>query len=266
MSERGTLYSLDPLSLAFDDLAKSDWPSAHATMVYDTSTSAVWVANYRDMVTRIDIQPAPSPPPSDEAAKVAHVTCASDAVTVDAPVVQAQRDGVNFVYEDQSGAWAVELHHESWDYGTAETVPFKDRTEVHATSAIGPGRVTVACLPDAHSSYSRPGVATAEVTVVDPAGFYVPWDLPCGSGDQFRTQVTAPEGAEPSSVVSEVTGVLRTDILERPNYPDSPRYTPTDYIIFREGQAVARTMGSYDVRDGAWHLLINACPGSGITR
>jgi hypothetical protein len=210
-----------------------------------------------------------SPPSSTEfspVALVAHVTCASNAVTVDEPVVQAQENGVHFVYVNESNAWAVEFHHESWDYGTAETVPFKDRPEFHSTSAIGPGRVTIACLPDARSSYWTPGVATTEVTIVDPEGFYVPWDLPCGSGEQFRTQVAAPEDADPSSVVSGVPGVLATDIFKRPNYPNSPRYTATDYIIFRDGQAVARTMGSYDARDGAWHLLVNACPGSGITR
>jgi RNA polymerase sigma-70 factor (ECF subfamily) len=61
MSERGTLSALDPVSLSIDDLAKSGWPSSPATTVYDASIDAVWVANYRGTVSRIDIRPEPDP-------------------------------------------------------------------------------------------------------------------------------------------------------------------------------------------------------------
>ena len=60
MSERGTLYGLDTVSGRIEPLAKSDWPAAHGTVVFDPSSGSVWVANYRDTVTRIDVRPESS--------------------------------------------------------------------------------------------------------------------------------------------------------------------------------------------------------------
>jgi len=197
----------------------------------------------------------------DSAADVAHVVCEKDAVSVKDQVVRGRRDGVHLLVENPGGAWGVDLHHESWAYGTGEGFKLSDEATPD-TSAMGPGTVTVACGPTAHSSYYDSGVPTATLTIVDPAGLYVPWELACGFGDQFRMTIAAGEEEDPVPVVRRVPGVMSTDDLKRPKYPDSPRYGPMEFIVFRDGQGLARFMGSY--YDGEWHLLINACPGSGI--
>jgi hypothetical protein len=58
MSERGRLDGIDPASGTVTTLAQSEWPASHTSMVYDATTQAVWVSNYKEMVTRIDIRPA----------------------------------------------------------------------------------------------------------------------------------------------------------------------------------------------------------------
>jgi hypothetical protein len=70
MSERGRLDAIDPVTGRLTTLAGSEWPASHTSTVYDPSTQAVWVANYNDMVTRIDVTPVEqsSAPPSDSAA------------------------------------------------------------------------------------------------------------------------------------------------------------------------------------------------------
>jgi hypothetical protein len=200
---------------------------------------------------------------TDPPADVAHVVCEKGTVSVQDQVVRAQRDGVHIVVENPAGAWGIDLHHTSWADGTGEGFKLSD-TVTPDTSAMGPGSVTIACVPTARSSYHDAGVPTATLTIVDPAGLYVPWELECGFGEQFRMTLAADEEEDPRSVAGRVPGVLSTDDFEPPNYPDSPRYGPMEFIVLREGQGLARIMGSY--RDGAWNLLINACPGSGIHR
>jgi len=70
MSERGRLNALDPVTGTRTTLAQADWPASHTSTVYDPSTQAVWVANYKDMVTRIDVSPVEqsSAPSSDNSA------------------------------------------------------------------------------------------------------------------------------------------------------------------------------------------------------
>lgn len=196
-------------------------------------------------------------------ADVAHVECELDAVTVKDQVVRAQRDGVHLLVENPGGAWGVELRHDSWAYGTSEGFKLSDNP-TPGTSAMAPGTVTIACVPTARSSYSDPGVPTATLTILDPDGLYVPWELACGFGEQFRMDVAAGEGEDPASVLRRVPGVMPSDDLERPKYPDSPRYWPMEFIVVRDGLGLARVMGPY--YDGAWHLIVNACPDSGIHR
>lgn len=193
---------------------------------------------------------------------VAHVVCEKDTVRLDDPVVQAQRDGVHFLIENPGGACGVDLHHGSWAYGTAEGVELKEGVTPDI-SATGPGSVTVACLPTSHSSYTDPGVGTATLTIVDPDGLYVPWDLACGFGEQFRMKIAAGKDEDPAAVFLRVPGVRASDEFRKPNYPESPQYWPT-VIVFRDGQAIAR-IGA-PVIGSEWEILVNACPGSGISK
>lgn len=122
----------------------------------------------------------------------------------------------------------------------------------------------MACLLSSHSSYSDPGVPTAELTIVDPNGVYVPWDLSCGFGEQFRMTIAASANQDPAQVFRNVPGVQPSDELKTPDYPGSPQYRPT-YIVVRNGAEIAR-IGVPEIGQGEWRLLVNACPGSGITK
>ncbi len=195
-------------------------------------------------------------------ADVAQVVCERGAVRLENPVVRAHRDGVHFLIENPGGAWGVDLHQESWADGTAEGIELKDEVTPD-TSAMGPGTMTVACLPTSHSSYNDPSVPTATLTIVDPDGLYVPWDLACAFGEQFRMKIAASKDEDPAAVFRRVPGARSSDEFKTPNYPDSPQYWPT-FIVFRDGQAVARIMGPYDGSE--WDLIVNACLGSGITK
>jgi hypothetical protein len=160
-------------------------------------------------------------------ADVAHVVCERDAVSLKDQVVRAQRDGVHLLVGNPAVAWGVELHHDSWEYGAAEGFKLSDEPTPD-TSGMGPGMVTVVCVPTARSSYSDPGLPTATLTIVDPDGLYVPWELACGFREQFRMDVAAAEDEDPVSVVRRVPGVMSSDDLGRPKYPDSPRYSPME--------------------------------------
>ncbi len=198
----------------------------------------------------------------EPAADVAHVVCEKDAVRLDDPVVRAHSDGVHLLIENPGAAWGVDLHHESWAHGTAEGFELNDEATPD-TSAIGPSKVIVACLPTSRSSYFDPGVPTATLVIVDPDGLYVPWDLACGVGEQIRTKMSASKDEDPADVFRRVPGVRASDELRKPLYPGSPLHWPT-VIVFRDGQAVGR-IGA-PVIGTEWELLIDACPGSGITK
>lgn len=146
------------------------------------------------------------------------------------------------------------------EYGQAEGVTFQDDV-TNDTSAMPPGSVTVACLPTRHDSYDDPEVATASITIVDPDGLYVPWNLSCGFGEQSRIAISASEGSDPTEAFRRVPGVRPSDEFRTPNYPNSPQYSPTSNV-YRDGTAVARIMGPWI--EAEWKLLVNACPGSGI--
>jgi len=91
MSERGRLDALDPGTGTLATLAQSEWPASHTSTVYDPSTQAVWVANYKDMVTRIDIKPieaqsTSSPSPAHSHADWATYRLPAEGLTIQAPV------------------------------------------------------------------------------------------------------------------------------------------------------------------------------------
>jgi hypothetical protein len=199
---------------------------------------------------------------SDESAvDIAHVVCEQKAVQLNDPVVRTHQDGVHFLIENPGGAWGVELHHESWANGTGEELDLRGEATPD-TSAIAPGSVTVACLPRSHSSYDDSGIPTATLTIVDPKKLYVPWDLACGFGDQFRLTINAGASEGAADVFRRVPGVRPSDEFKPPKYPESPQYWPT-VMVFRDGVPVARLMAPKTGNE--WDLLINSCPGSGIT-
>jgi len=208
-------------------------------------------------------QPGPSMPATDpllavDPATVAHVTCLSDSVALDTPVVRARMHGVHVTIENAGDVWGFEFRSVSDPNSTWNSGPIDPGT-TRLIDAAGPGEVLVACLrtPDDRDA------PTAGLEIVDPDGLFVPWDPVCGFGEQFRMTLAADQDADPATVFRRVPGVEPSDQLRTPKYPESPQYWPT-VMVYREGVAVARLMAPQIGTD--WQLLINACPGSGIEK
>jgi hypothetical protein len=200
----------------------------------------------------------------EPAADVARIVCSEDTVLVETPMVRAQRDGVHLAFDNPEHLWGFELRHESAPHGSSVGGAFQGRSDT-TTFSLRPGEWTVACLRASDSAYYDPEAATALLTVVDPNSLYVPWDLSCGFGEQFRMKVAVAEDEKAEGVFRRVSGVRPTDEFRKPNYPDSPQYGPT-VIVFRDGVAVARIMSFDFGTHPEASLLVNACPGSGITK
>jgi hypothetical protein len=134
MSERGELSDLNLATGQVESLVKSDWPAAHERTVLDPTTGTVWVSNYQDTVTRIDVHPdlnAAHGPTSDSSTLTSdrfylapHLAGGQgwDSVSSD-PIPATQRDGTT--------AWA-------------STIPISQE-DVHLDAAIPPS--TIAQLP-----------------------------------------------------------------------------------------------------------------------
>jgi hypothetical protein len=199
-----------------------------------------------------------SEPPAD----VAVVICERSAVRLETPAVRAWEDGIHVRFENPGGAAEFALHHQTWPYGTAEGGTLSTAAS-NGRSSIAPGEVLVACIPERRGSYSDPEASTAVLEVVDPEGLYVPWDLACGPGEQFRMRLEAADDESVIEAFRRVPGVQPSDRLRRPLYPRSPLHWPT-FIVFRDGQAVARIGAPGQGTE--WELLVDACPGSRIER
>jgi hypothetical protein len=194
------------------------------------------------------------------ATDVGRIMCETADIRIETPEVRAYPDGVHLALENPGGVWGLEFHPESWEYGQSEGHTFGDDV-TNVTSAMPPGRVTVACLPTEHASYDDPEAATAIITIVDPDGLYVPPIPTCGFGDQSRITIAASEDADPTDVFRRVPGVRPSDEFRTPNYPKSPQYWPT-FIVYRDGEAIARLMAPGIGEE--WDLLVDTCPGIGI--
>jgi len=197
-----------------------------------------------------------------EAADAALIACKGQATLVETPVVRARSDGVHVVIANPGDAWGFEFHPVSFEYEQAMGGDLRG-DDVESTWTIAPGEVIVACLPGSRSSYFDVETPTASLTVVDPDGLFVPWDLVCGSGEQFRIRIDASEDDDPAEVFRRVPGVLPSDDLRKPGYPLSPLHWPT-LNVFRDGDPIAR-IGAPRIGED-WELIVDACPESGIER
>jgi hypothetical protein len=177
MSERGALSDLNPASGNVEALAKSDWPAAHGTTVFDPVSGSVWVSNYQHTVTRIDVQPdvntgsvsGSSTPAPDEFFLAPHLDGGNgwDAVSSE-PIPATQRGGTT--------AWA-------------STIPILQE-DVQLRAAIPPS--TIAQLPQDGI------VVTVEVV---PSAFRddsVPFPYADLSFDLATATPRGPEAEEPT--------------------------------------------------------------------
>ncbi len=198
---------------------------------------------------------------TESAAPVAQVVCSKESITLHTPVVQAQRDGVHVQIENLGGVWGFEFRDVAdqdigWNAGPI------GRGITRLTDAAGPGEVLLACLRTSRDNHDDDPALTARLTIVDPDDLYVPWDLSCGFGEQFRITVWAGDEQSPEEVFRRVPGIEATDEFKAPKYPESPQYSSIDRMVIRDGSVVARFMGAGI--GPKWKLLVNACPDSGI--
>jgi hypothetical protein len=197
---------------------------------------------------------------TESAASVAQVVCSKASITLHTPIVQAQRDGVHVQIENLGGVWGFEFRDVAnqdigWNGGPI------GRGTTRLTDSTGPGEVLLACLRTTRDDHDDDPALTAKLTIVDPQDLYVPFDLSCGFGEQFRMTIWAGDQS-PEEVFRRVPGVRPSDELIPPKYPESPQYSSTDRMVIRDGSVVARFL--FGGIGPEWTLLVNACPDSGI--
>lgn len=81
------------------------------------------------------------------------------------------------------------------------------------SSKAEPTTVTIGCVPSAHPSYNDPGVPRTTLSIVDPDGFFAPYELTCGFGEQLRLTIEGAAGEQFGEVVRRVPGVLSSDVV-----------------------------------------------------
>jgi hypothetical protein len=199
--------------------------------------------------------------PSDQA----HVVCEKDATTLANPVVRAQRDGVHVVIENRDNVWGFEFRDITDPNVATNSGPIGPGT-TRFWAAAGPGDVLVACLRPRDQDgeggwYSDVNAPTARLTIVDPDGLHVPFDLACGWGEQSRVRIAGREREDPYQVYRRIPGIQESDVFKGAHYPNSPQY-PGTAIVLRHEVAVARLM--FPTFKEEWEILVNTCEGSGI--
>jgi len=203
-----------------------------------------------------------SDPLATTPANIVTIVCDRNVSRVSDPVVRAFPEGVRVLFENPGGAWGFEFHPHSFEHGSGSGGRLGSGSD-RFDWTLPPGDVTVACLPDARSSYWDTDANPASFTVVDPDGLYIAWELACASPERSRVEVAAHRDEDPEQVFRRVSGIELSDDLLHPGYPETLLKMPTS-IVFRDGAALARVMGSTTGTDGVAELLVDSCPGSGI--
>jgi hypothetical protein len=200
-----------------------------------------------------------APPPAAEIARLAQVVCEPDAARVHTERVSALRDGVHVVVENDSRATSLEIRSPS-DV-LLDEVPLSSDAPTQATFALPPGPASVTCISeDDEDRATDAGV----LTVVDAGNRWVSPDLPCDLATVERAEYVTDLVRDERPVATArraVPGLRGSDELESPGYPGSTRHGDL-IVVFREGQAVARIARADD--NDAWHVFVEACPGSGL--
>jgi hypothetical protein len=211
-----------------------------------------------------DAPSASTEPATELPAGAALVICERDAISLETPVVRAWEDGVHFRFENPGGAAEFSLRHQTWPYGTAEGGNLPPAVS-NGRSSIAPGMVLVSCIPERLGSYSDPDpdAETAVLEVVDPAGLYVSWDLACGEGEQFRMHLQAGGHESVVEAFRRVPGIEPSDRFQRPFIHDL-RFIGRRSWSFAMDEP-SHASGLPPLGD-QWELLVDACPGSGITK
>lgn len=196
-------------------------------------------------------------------ADTVRITCDRTTIQVDVPAVAAQPAGVHVVVENTT--------RESLSFVFASSA----QGPVNATQ-VGPGTAALALqLPPGRASFmciaEFEEVATeqVEVDVLDPRGFFVPFDLTCSGEPMVITPPSAvswpgsevTEAPDPVEFVRAVAdGLLPSDVLERAGYPQAPN--PVVRAV-REGEVVA--VFDLSMAETGWTAGHVSCGGARIS-
>jgi hypothetical protein len=188
-----------------------------------------------------DAAPALTPPPT-AAADVGRVVCRPGGAQVLTPTVAAQPDGVRISFENRSGARQYELRGPSDPVGSGQGGRLEGSTTTR-TLTLEPGRWTVACVDPRRQGPVAVPVAT--FTVIDPAGYWVPWNTTCADGDVHGRVGVMGDFAEldPTAAATAFAPYLRglraDDLVVKPGYASTSFKVPL-YVVERDGIVVAR--------------------------
>jgi hypothetical protein len=190
-----------------------------------------------------DAAPAVTPTPTPTAAAdVGRVVCRSSGAEVLTPTVAAQRDGVRISFENLSSARQYELRGPSDPLGSGQGGRLEGSTTTR-TMTLEPGRWTVACVDPRQQG--PVAVPSATFTVIDPAGYWVPWNPTCGNGE-VNGRIAVIGGLaelDPAAAATAFAPYLRglgsQDGILKPGYVSTSFKVPT-YVVVRDGVVVAR--------------------------
>lgn len=202
---------------------------------------------------------------------IATVTCDGASSSVDTPLVAAQSDGVhidlvNAGDEPLSFTW----HPAGSEGGPDDSVTAvigetgADAVEPGTTATVwtfAPGSYIFVCLAPGTGEVT----GMAPIEVVDPAGFYVPFELECageayGSAPGYADGARGDEGDPLGIARARLTGLEEGDLVERAGYSESEAETVVR--IVRGGVVVGRVL-LFDDRRGDW--LLSSVEGCGGT-
>jgi hypothetical protein len=182
---------------------------------------------------------------------IARIVCAEHAVRVLTPEVRPQVDGVHIAVDNRSSAVALDLHHTEWERGDGVGGDVGRRSGERGYS-IEPGELLIACERP-NSSYVDSPPAT--LTIVDPAGLWIPTEPTCAEPRRFR--IAGREPLTPDVARRVLDGLLPSDEIVQPGYPQTPWMLPL-LVVRRDGVVIASLT---PLRD----LNVEVCPDSGIT-
>jgi len=199
---------------------------------------------------------------------VAEVICDDSGTRTTTPVVRPQRDGIHVIFRNLGGFgqffFPTPAESSSSDLGHGG--PLERGRATEATTFNGPGTFLAGCLRHGQSSYSE-GIRFARIMTVDPEGLFTPDTPDCEPGKRgiYRRMGSA----DLAAVVRTVPGVLPTDQVLRPGYPDQG-WMVEPRIVIRDDRAVALITLFGPLSESPpptsveWKLWVDACPDSGI--
>ena len=190
-----------------------------------------------------ETEPPATPSPPSTATNVAHVVCEKDGSTsTSTPDVIARTDGVHVQVTSRLDEPASML---GLGYDVSPGVS-------KWVSSYGPGVLQVACWPFSEHPGGDPEPVRIPVTVYDPAGLFVDWQLQCSDEDDGTMLdirlLASPDGRKNASITAEearplIKGLREDDEVAITGYPGEVHQ---GVVVIRDGRAIARVGFSFE--------------------